>query len=111
VTAVNAIGEGAASAELSATPVAGVPGPSVLSAVVAPGVVHLTWTYPASDGGSPVTKYVLVRDGVRYQTIKAPTLNYDDVAVSPGDQHTYQLRAVNAVGTGGYSNGVTVTAQ
>jgi hypothetical protein len=110
VTAQNAFGESGGSAELSATPTAGVPGPVTLSASTDPGVVHLTWTHAAYDGGSPVTKYVVVRDSVRLVTLSGvDTLSYDDTAVSSGQTHAYQVRAVNSVGSGGYSNKVTVT--
>jgi hypothetical protein len=110
VTATNAFGEGGGSPELFATPTAGVPGPVTLTATADPGVVHLTWTLAAYDGGSPVTKYVVVRDTIRLVTVSGVnTLSYDDTAVSSGQTHTYQIRAVNSVGSGGFSNKQTVT--
>jgi fibronectin type 3 domain-containing protein len=110
VTATNAFGEGGASSELSATPTAGVPGPTTLTATTGPGVVHLSWTLAAYDGGSPVTKYVVVRDTIRLVTLSGVnTLSYDDTAVTSGSTHTYQIRAVNSVGSGGFSNKQTVT--
>jgi hypothetical protein len=110
VTATNAFGEGGGSPELSATPTAGVPGPTTLTATTDPGVVHLSWTLAAFDGGAPVTKYVVVRDTIRLVTLQGVnTLSYDDTAVTSGSTHTYQIRAVNSVGSGGFSNKQTVT--
>jgi hypothetical protein len=110
VTATNAFGEGGPSPELSATPTAGVPGPVTLSATTDPGVVHLTWTLAAYDGGAPVTKYVVVRDTVRLATVLGVnSLSYDDSAVASGSTHVYQIRAVNSVGSGGFSNKLTIT--
>jgi hypothetical protein len=81
-----------------------------LSSTTDPGVVHLTWTTAAFDGGAPVTKYVVVRDTVRLVTLSGiNSLSYDDAAVAPGSTHTYQIRAVNSVGSGGFSNKLTIT--
>jgi fibronectin type 3 domain-containing protein len=110
VTATNAIGEGSAAPEVSATPTAGVPGPLTVSATADPGVVHLSWSHAAFDGGSPVTKYAVIRDGVRLVTLSGvDTLTYDDTAVASGETHAYQVRAVNVVGSGPNSAKTTIT--
>ena len=58
VTAVNGVGEGPG-AEVTAVPVT-VPGaPTGLAAVPGNGQVALSWAAPASDGGSPVTGYII----------------------------------------------------
>ena len=68
VTASNGIGEGPASTPVTATPVAPatVPGaPTIVSAVPGDGVVDVSWTAPASDGGDPISAYtVTATDGV-----------------------------------------------
>lgn len=111
VKAVNSVGAGAASAEVSATLGAGKPGPAVLSGqLVAGPAAALTWTLPA-DGGSPITKYVVLRDAVRLVTLTAtangPTSYTDNKP--PSGTHVYQVKAVNAVGSGQLSNKVTLT--
>ena len=57
VTAVNGIGEGPPSNEVSAVPLT-VPGaPTGLTPIAGNGQVTLSWTAPASDGGSQVSGY------------------------------------------------------
>lgn len=111
VKAVNSVGAGPSSAEVYATLTAGKPGPPTLSGkLVAGPAVALTWTVP-SDGGSPITKYVVLRDGVRLVTLTAtssgPT-SYTD-STPPSGTHVYQVKAVNAIGSGQLSNKVTVS--
>lgn len=109
VKAVNAVGTGAASAEASAQSAAGVPTAPVLSGVAGTGKITLTWTAPA-DNGSPITKYALVKDGIRIANPSAGSTSYVD-PVAKGTPHSYQLKAVNAVGASKYSNTVTLTAK
>ncbi len=111
VTATNTAGEGPRSNEASATVTAGVPGEPTLTAQVQSGAkVLLSWTVPP-DGGSPITKYVVVRNSVRLVTLSAsPTgpTSYTD-ATPPSGAVTYQVKAVNAIGSGPLSSKVTVT--
>jgi fibronectin type 3 domain-containing protein len=111
VTAGNSAGESLPSTEVSATAVAGVPGPPQLSAATAPGpTVRLTWTVPP-DGGSPITKYIVLRNGVRLVTLPAsasgPT-TYEDPTVAAGATYVYQVRAANLNGNGQLSNKATI---
>jgi len=108
ISAVNSAGEGALTYEASAVEQPSKPGPSVLSASLSGGVVHLSWT-PAPNGGSPVTKYVLTRNTVRLQNLSGTVLATNDATVKSGLQYTYQIKAVNAYGNGQLSNKVTVT--
>ncbi|MGA8979168.1 MAG: fibronectin type III domain-containing protein, partial [Pedococcus sp.] len=118
VAAVNSAGQGAPSGEVTVTATpgsAGVPGEPVLSGslVTAPSgdpAVDLQWTIPA-DGGSPITKYVLLRDSVRLATLKTTTAEpttYLDTTMTSGT-HVYQVKAVNDIGSGPQSNKVTIT--
>lgn len=112
VSAVNSAGTGAPSAEVSATVTTGLPGPPQLTASPAAGpAAGLSWTIPP-DGGTPITKYIIVRDGVRLTTLTAtstgPT-SYTDSAVTSGTTYVYQVRAANVNGNGQLSNKSSVT--
>lgn len=111
VTAVNGSGEGLATAEATAKPSVGPPSAPVLTGTSRSGAVHLSWTPSASDGGSPVLRYVVYRDRVRRATIYNLTaLSWDDTTGGRGVTHTYFVRAVNRVGTSPNSNVITVAA-
>jgi predicted phage tail protein len=114
VRAVNQAGEGAASAPADVTAQPGVPGEPVLGGSVGPGPsAVLTWTVPP-DGGSPITKYVVLRDALRLVTLSVDELGgattYTDTTLLPGQTAVYQVKAVNAVGSGPLSSKVTLTA-
>jgi hypothetical protein len=68
------------------------------------GVVTLTWSTPVSDGGSPLTGYVVVRgldpDNMEQLTDVGLELEYVDTGVKQGKTYYYQVRAVNAIGAG-----------
>ena len=114
VRAVNSVGEGSP-AEDTATPVT-VPGaPASLSAAAGDTEAVLSWTAPASDGGSPVLKYQYrVSDDGKItwspdwtdvpdsdsDSDLADERSYTVAGLSNGDQHTFEVRAVNAVGGG-----------
>jgi fibronectin type 3 domain-containing protein len=113
VEAVNAVGPSAPSGEASATtPSATVPGaPSGLAATGGDGVVHLSWTAP-SDGGSPIQQYEIDRTGGTgggIQIFAGPGTTYDDTSVTNGYQYTYDVKAINGVGTGPASTSVSAT--
>ena len=116
VTAVNSAGQGPASSEVTATAGSGPavpPGQPQLTGSLGPGPsAVLQWTIPP-DGGSPITKYVVIKDSVRLVTLSAtpggPT-SYTDTTLARGTSSVYQVKAVNAVGSGPLSAKVTVTA-
>jgi fibronectin type 3 domain-containing protein len=112
VTATNEVGAGAASNTVSATPVT-TPGTPTATATAGVGSVSLAWSTP-SDGGSPVTGYVVERgttSGLRsaVATLPAGTTSYTDSAVTAGTTYFYAVRATNAVGTGSASAEVSAT--
>jgi len=116
VSAVNAIGEGQLSNEASATPTSGLNPPSDpqnLQAASGDRQVTLTWTPPASNGGSPVTKYVVFRGtisgGETFLAEIGSVLIYIDAGLTNGQTYYYRVSAKNAVGEGPRSNEASAT--
>jgi hypothetical protein len=106
VSAVNSVGEGPLSNEMSATPQASsatVPtAPLNLTAAPANGRgIQLSWAAPASDGGSPITGYKVFRGTASggetlLTTVSGPS--FKDTRTSRGATYYYYVKAVNAVG-------------
>jgi len=99
-TALNAMGEGAMSNELSATPSAGAdttppstPG-NVSALLVGTSQVVVGWT--ASTDNIGVTGYQVYRDGLLVGTVA--TTHYLDAGMSAGSTHSYQVRAIDGAG-------------
>ncbi len=122
VTAINAVGEGPASAEVTATPTAA--GPTLPGAPTSPaatpgdGSAGLTWAPPASDGGSPITGYNVYEGtatGAEATTPVNPTplpadaTSFDVPALTNGTAYFFTITAINAVGEGPASTEVTAT--
>ncbi len=109
VSAVNSVEiEGGRSGEDFTTAQAGVPGPPTLTGTPGAGLVHLAWTVP-SDGGLPITKYIVLRNDIRIKVTKdATSTTYDDTTATPGTAYVYQVAALNSLGRGQLSNKVTV---
>jgi hypothetical protein len=109
VSALDSAGEGVGPTEVSAVVLAGTPGPAELSGSYDGRAVNLSWTEPP-DGGRPILKYVLTRDGIKLGSpVKPPQTWYTDAAVVSGQTYVYQVKAVNAQGGGQQSNRYTVT--
>ena len=109
VTATNSVGEGPPSAEVSATKQAGVPGTPDLTGSWSAGVAELSWTTPP-DGGSPITKYVLLRDSIKLAANLPPSQTTYADSFPAGETHVYQVKAVNAQGVGKNSPKLTITS-
>ncbi len=116
VSAVNNVGEGPRSNEVSATPSAPAtpPGaPQSLGATAGDATVTLTWSAPSSNGGSPVTNYKIYRaltsGGETLQATLGNVLTYTDTAVTNGVTYYYQVSALNSVGEGPLSNEASAT--
>ncbi len=113
VAAVNVAGEGPRTPVVSATPRTVPSAPALISATGGTGNVTLVWTAPASDGGSPVTKYSVYRGisaGSEMPLRDAGTsLNFVDSSVSPGVTYYYMLTAWNSQGESLRSNEVVGT--
>jgi predicted phage tail protein len=119
VTAVNAVSEGPASAEASATvtmPPAEPGPPTGLTAASGGGRVRLSWTAPASNGGSPVTGYIIYQGTspggesaalVNGSMVKAT--GYTVTGLANGTTYYFRVAAVNAVGQGRESGETSAT--
>ena len=102
VLAINNVGDGAPSNEVSAS--AGTPPAApAATAVDGNGKVALSWTAPA-DGGAAITGYQIYRGltagtETPYASVGAVT-SYADTAVTVGTTYYYRVAATNAIGTG-----------
>ncbi len=115
VTAINAVGEGPPSNQVSATP-ATVPGaPRSLQASAGDSRVDLAWREPGSDGGSPVTGYRIFRGtspgSLSLLTQVGNVTVHSDTGVTNGVTYYYEVTAVNSIGEGPRSNRASAAAQ
>ena len=111
VTALNAIGQSALSNEVFATTAAAatVPGAPTLDAATAGAAsVDLSWSAPASDGGSAVTGYKVYRGtssgGEAFLTTVGNVTSWTDTNLTNGTTYFYKVTAVNSVGEGALSS-------
>ena len=120
VTATNAIGTSAASgASNSATP-AGVPGaPTIGTATPGNTTASVTFTAPASNGGSAITGYTVTSSPgglTATGAVSALTGTASPITITGltnGTAYTFTVTATNAIGTGAASaasNSITPTA-
>ena len=74
--------------------------------------VTLTWSAPASNGGSPVTGYSVTATNVSTSTSSSDACPVSDTSTTTGctitgltngDSYTFAVAAINAVGTGSFS--------
>jgi hypothetical protein len=111
VQAVNDAGAGAASDASTSitTPIATVPGaPTSVTAVAGDAQATVSWTAPASDGGSPILFYTVTSSPATVaRTTTATNLVFTGLA--DGITYTFTVTATNAKGAGpaGVSNAVT----
>ncbi|GAA1978618.1 hypothetical protein GCM10009817_18900 [Terrabacter lapilli] len=120
VAAINAVGTSPQSNEASTTPQAAATAPSAptgLSAGPGNASVSLTWTAPASNGGSPVTGYAVYRgtsaggEGARPVASNVTGTSFTDTGLTNGTTYYYKVAAINAVGTSPQSNEASATPQ
>ena len=116
VSAVNSVGEGGLSTEVSATPSSGQTVPSTpqnVEATAGNGKVMLAWSEPGSNGGSSILSYTVFR-GLSSESLSilvegVQGLSLLDSAVTNGVTYEYAVSAVNGVGEGPRSASVAAT--
>ena len=113
VSAINTIGTGAASNVDDATTGTTAPGAPTGLVATASGTtqIDLSWTAPASDGGSAITGYKIEEspDGnSSWTTLEAdtngPATTYSHTGLSAGTTRHYRVSAINTIGTSAASN-------
>ena len=108
VAAINAVGTGAMSGASNTVIPAVAPGaPTAVTAVRGNTQATVSWTAPVSNGGSPITGYV-VTAYVGYFPAKVVTFPSNATTqtvtgLTNGTLYRFKVAAINAVGTGGQS--------
>jgi fibronectin type 3 domain-containing protein len=118
VAAVNAQGEGPRSSEVSSVPSAlTVPSaPQSASAVAGNAKITVSWSAPASNGGSAVTSYKVYRgtspgaEGATAYASGLTTTSYTNTSVTAGTTYYYVVTAMNGAGEGARSAEVSAKA-
>ncbi|MGA1821735.1 MAG: fibronectin type III domain-containing protein [Thermoplasmatota archaeon] len=111
VLSYNMVGPGEMSVIVSALPV-GVPGrPVDLTAIPGNKRVFLNWGPPANDGGSIVTEYEVQRitkndAPVRFNV--GGEMEFTDEDLENGKTYYYSVRAYNAIGSGPFTEQITI---
>jgi titin len=116
IEAVNSVGNGPASGSLSATPVS-VPGaPAAGSATAGNGQVQISWSAPSTNGGLPITGYVINEyvgrstSGTLKTIATGSTATSDTIAgLTNGQPYTFTVQAINSVGKSLASSSLSAT--
>ena len=108
MAAINSVGTGAQSGQSNSVTPATMPGaPTIGTATDGNASASVTWTAPASNGGQPVTGYVVTPyiAGVAQatQTFNSTATTETVTGLTNGTAYTFKVAAINSVGTGAQS--------
>jgi fibronectin type 3 domain-containing protein len=110
VSAINGIGEGPNSTDVSTTPVTFPSAPRNLLAIAGNGYINLYWDEPSDDGGSPITNYRIYRGessgGESFLNEIPYNTYYIDSDVEYGVTYYYRISAINIAGVSALSEEV-----
>ncbi|MGD0818111.1 MAG: fibronectin type III domain-containing protein [Methanomassiliicoccales archaeon] len=108
VSAVNAAGEGAKTAQLTSVPFIGPNAPTGLTAIPGNSRVSLNWTAPAFNGGSAIDYYVIYQNGIALTD--HPTGSTTIITgLNNGQSYSFTVAAHNPAGIGPQSDSSAVT--
>jgi predicted phage tail protein len=107
VKAVNRVGAGPPSEEAKTVAVT-VPGaPARLTAAPGKSQVRLSWAAPASNGGLPISGYVIYQGASTVSGLLIRATGYTVTGLTNGTMYHFRVAAVNAVGQGSPSEEVS----
>jgi titin len=110
ISAVNAVGSGATSSVVLATPASVPTVPQNFAATASNGQVALLWSAPASNGGSSVTGYRIERstDGITWNTISSGVAGttFAVTGLTNGTSYMFRVAATNSIGDSAMSASV-----
>ena len=117
VLAVNSVGNSVPSVVVDKTPLApsAPTAPRNLYGFLSSNIAYLSWSTPVGNGGSVITGYVVqvsTDNGATWSTSTTTTAAVRSARVpslAGGTSYAFRVLAVNAVGTSGASNTVTLT--
>jgi len=110
VAAVNGMGTGSYTAQSSAVVPAATPGvPSSLAATAGNSQASLSWSAPASSGGSAITDYSIQYSSnggtswITFSHTASAVVSTTVTGLANGTSYVFRVAAVNGVGTGSYT--------
>ncbi|UEG49904.1 fibronectin type III domain-containing protein [Ferruginibacter lapsinanis] len=111
IRAVNAMGDGAATATTAATPATTPGAPTITTIAPSNGQLSVSFT-TGTTGGSAITNYKYSTDGGSTFTAVSPAATTSPIIITGltnGTPYNVQIKAVNAIGDGAASNQLTGT--
>ncbi|HET7337831.1 MAG TPA: fibronectin type III domain-containing protein, partial [Candidatus Nitrosotalea sp.] len=120
ISAINSVGTSSPSNTASATTPVTITAPQPPTGLAATAIsssqINLSWSAPANNGGSAITGYKIERStdsGSTWSTISpntgSTTTTFSDTSLAQNTAYTYQVSAINSVGTSSPSDTATAT--